>query len=173
LVKLSNDFLNISTTNDSQFLSKFIFQLAQIIPVSPSRLSIPSNFKFSSINSTRDSLTIPIIIGTERNGEIRSARVINDLDTLIKNRDISPIGMMNLTSGIDKEFGAQWSSNVIQEFSSLLLGLLAGVVAIIIIWYLVTRKQSDVTYSEKAKTWLWWMSIIGVFIQDLGQFVVQ
>ncbi|CAG8499673.1 4046_t:CDS:2, partial [Racocetra fulgida] len=117
LVKLSNDFLNTSTTNHSQFLSQFISQLAQIIPVSLSRLSISSNFKSSSINSTRDSLTIPIIIGTGRNSEIRSARVINDLDTLIKNRDISPIGMMNLTSGIDKEFGAQWSCEYLQKFS--------------------------------------------------------
>ncbi|CAG8480647.1 7728_t:CDS:2 [Cetraspora pellucida] len=30
-----------------------------------------------------------------------------------------------------------------------------------------------VTYSDKAKMWLWWMSIIGVFMQDLGQLIVQ
>ncbi|CAG8480663.1 7729_t:CDS:2, partial [Cetraspora pellucida] len=117
LIKLSNNFLNISTTNHSQFLSQLISQLAQITPISLSRLSISSNFKFTSTDSTQDGLIIPIIIGTEKNGEIRSARVISDLDTLIKNRDISPMGMMNLTSGIDEGFGAQWSCECLLKFS--------------------------------------------------------
>ncbi|RIB25711.1 hypothetical protein C2G38_2241218 [Gigaspora rosea] len=143
LLKLSNDLFNTLATNSSQLLPQFLSQLSQITPVSLSRLSFPSNLKFTSINSTQNDLRIPIIIGTERSGEMRSARVISDLDVLIRNHDISPIGIMNLTAGIDKDFGVQWNSNVFQEYKFLLLGLLLGVVAILIIWYLVTRKQSD------------------------------
>ncbi|CAG8635079.1 9001_t:CDS:1, partial [Dentiscutata erythropus] len=29
------------------------------------------------------------------------------------------------------------------------------------------------TYSETALMWLWWMSVLGVFMQDLGQLVIQ
>ncbi|CAG8608187.1 10227_t:CDS:2, partial [Scutellospora calospora] len=140
LLKLSNPVLNISTTiNQSQFFSQFLSQLAQITPVSLSRLSIPSNFKIPSNISIQGGLIIPILIGTETNGEVRSAKVISDLNTLVRNHDISPVGMMNLTAGIDKNYGVQW----------------------------------NFTYSETANLWLWWISFINVFIEDLGQLVVQ
>ncbi|CAG8694424.1 12301_t:CDS:2, partial [Gigaspora margarita] len=109
LLKLSNNLFNTLATNSPQLLPQFLSQLSQITPVSLSRLSFPSSFKFTSINSTQNGLRIPIIIGTERGGEMRSARVISDLNVLIRNRDISPIGIMNLTAGIDKDFGVQWN----------------------------------------------------------------
>ncbi|CAG8530479.1 23703_t:CDS:2, partial [Gigaspora rosea] len=29
------------------------------------------------------------------------------------------------------------------------------------------------TYSERAIIWLWWMNVLGIFMQDIGQFVIQ
>ena len=78
-------------------------QLAEIIPISDDRIIFNGYQKDSTV---LNQMLISIkILESKNNSVINASMIIDNLDTLIKNKEITSISKNNLTSMLDESYG--------------------------------------------------------------------
>jgi len=78
-------------------------QLAEIIPISDDRIIFNGYQKDSTV---LNQMLISIkILESNDNSVINASMIIDNLDTLIKNKEITSISKNNLTSMLDESYG--------------------------------------------------------------------
>ncbi|CAG8631472.1 2178_t:CDS:2, partial [Gigaspora rosea] len=100
-------FLSLNDSGKNEFFTGLINELLVIIPTEQGRLD--SSRLHQNDPSSTDKLLISLIVYKMKNGDKKNATAIqNDLDQLIKNRDVTGISLFgNKTSLLDKEYGFQ------------------------------------------------------------------
>ncbi|CAG8576978.1 12123_t:CDS:2, partial [Dentiscutata erythropus] len=92
----------------SGFFNQLLTELADVIPVDPSRLSSSNRFQEDYLAPTKQLLLSFNIEATRNQSQRNTLRVISDLNTLIINKQISPISnRYNLTFYLDDSYGCQ------------------------------------------------------------------
>ena len=100
-------FLKLSKSERSAFLSSLGNTLASIVPISPSRLSIFEKFRVESNNDKKQVLLLIQIGAATSDMELGVNSVIDDLNVLIMNKDITAVSRFPETMLLDEDFGAR------------------------------------------------------------------
>ncbi|CAG8574081.1 17486_t:CDS:10 [Funneliformis caledonium] len=102
-------FKNLSSYNQTIFLSQLRIDLANSIPVNINRLNVIKYEYDENQQPPKIILTLPIKSITNLN-ERNVDRIIKDLDLLIKYKEVTPISWFGTTNLIDSRFGFQRTS---------------------------------------------------------------
>ncbi|RIB17091.1 hypothetical protein C2G38_2089170 [Gigaspora rosea] len=137
-------FLSLNDSGKNEFFTGLINELLVIIPTEQGRLD--SSRLHQNDPSSTDKLLISLIVYKMKNGDKKNATAIqNDLDQLIKNRDVTGISLFgNKTSLLDKEYGFQPSTSILEFFQLHQLKIILLVVGIFLflILFIVAKIKS-------------------------------
>ena len=96
-------FENLSFKEKSSFSQILMHQLAEIIPIPDDRIIFNGYQKDSTV---LNQMFISIkILESKNNSVINASMIIDNLDTLIKKKEITSISKYNLTSMLDESYG--------------------------------------------------------------------
>ncbi|CAG8488832.1 7339_t:CDS:10 [Ambispora leptoticha] len=127
---------NHSERND--FYDFLLTALSIITPIDSSRLSPIYGFQFQTdAPSEQILLSVKILAGNA--SQITVKKAADNIDELIRNKDISTIGTMPPTSYLDDTYGFSISPNFWDKYKVQLIGVLLGFVVIVGI-YLFARR---------------------------------
>ncbi|CAG8658431.1 8874_t:CDS:2, partial [Cetraspora pellucida] len=101
----STFYVNLSSQEQSKFSTNFSKQLATIIPCDPARLSTTKKYQYDRSVSTNQILFRVYIGRPTTSSELNSARIIQDMDTLIRNKAVTLISKASNTFYLDSSFG--------------------------------------------------------------------
>ncbi|CAJ0880955.1 6464_t:CDS:2, partial [Entrophospora sp. SA101] len=145
-VEGTNLFNNLDSTNKSKFIKNLKNGLANLTPIDPTRL----NF----IKDQMDYTTLPPtlllsfgILKSNNSEEINVSQVIDNLNTLIKNKFITGISIHNHTKFIDENHGFTFTTAGLKSFSA--------------------------PFSPNSSSLIFWCSLLNFFIEDVPQFIIQ
>ena len=103
-------FNNLDKGGKDNFFNEILRELSEVIPIDIKRLSTSKRHR--SDPRVIDQIQFPITIKSANDTSERTVQqVINDLDTLVKNKGITPISFKRLTSYLDSTHGFQPTSN--------------------------------------------------------------
>ncbi|CAG8679954.1 3977_t:CDS:2, partial [Dentiscutata heterogama] len=113
----------------------------RIIPVKPERLSSNENSQTINGGTPSEQDLISLTISDPKNNIDRSVPlVIQDLDAMIRNIDITMISAGNVTKYLDKNYGFKVSPNIWQTYKLKLVGLFVAL-SIFVILFLGARQK--------------------------------
>ncbi|CAG8603618.1 7660_t:CDS:2 [Gigaspora margarita] len=132
--------LNSSGTN--KFFYDLQDEVSKILPVTPSRLSSNKHVQVDfSISPGRQIFLLLNIEQTRDKDERSVASLIRDLNTMIHNKDITPIGSGNIVKYLDDTYGFIPSSNLWDKYKLKLLGVF--VIACLLIFLFLMAQRRD------------------------------
>ncbi|KAF0395551.1 hypothetical protein F8M41_010214 [Gigaspora margarita] len=132
--------LNSSGTN--KFFYDLQDEVSKILPVIPSRLSSNKHVQVDfSISPGRQIFLLLNIEQTRDKDERSVASLIRDLNTMIHNKDITPIGSGNIVKYLDDTYGFIPSSNLWDKYKLKLLGVF--VIACLLIFLFLMAQRRD------------------------------
>ncbi|RIB21543.1 hypothetical protein C2G38_2034299 [Gigaspora rosea] len=132
--------LNSSGTN--KFFYDLQDEVSKILPVSPSRLSSNKHVQVDfSISPGRQIFLLLNIEQTRDKDERSVASLIRDLNTMIHNKDVTPIGSGNIVKYLDDTYGYVPSSNLWDKYKLKLLGVF--VIACLLIFLFLMAQRRD------------------------------
>ncbi|CAJ0833143.1 17533_t:CDS:2, partial [Entrophospora sp. SA101] len=141
-VEGTNLFNNLDSTNKSKFIKNLKNGLANLTPIDPTRL----NF----IKDQMDYTTLPPtlllsfgILKSNNSEEINVSQVIDNLNTLIKNKFITGISIHNHTKFIDENHGFTFTRNLFEEYKVYLIIIPIMIIIIIILILYSYKKYSE------------------------------
>ena len=96
-------FKNLSFEEKSIFSQNLTNQLAELVPIPDNRIIVGGHYQ---IDSTDFQILIPIkILESNNNSVIGVSIIVNTLDILIKNKEMTLISKNSLTSMLDESYG--------------------------------------------------------------------
>ncbi|CAG8630283.1 37035_t:CDS:2 [Gigaspora margarita] len=102
----STFYENLSSQDQIKFSTDFSRQLASIIPCDPERISTTKKYQYDRSVSTGQILFRVYIGRPTSSSEVSSARIIQDMDTLIRNKAVTQISKESNTLNLDPSFGS-------------------------------------------------------------------
>ncbi|CAG8464888.1 1208_t:CDS:10 [Cetraspora pellucida] len=129
----SRYFKNLSDSKRIQFATEMSQDLSSVIPCDIKRIATTSNYQFDDHNQVLLRIDIKNYVKNSTTERIPS-KVVEDLDTLIKNRDVTKVSREFSTSMLDPSFGSQTTQDLWDKYKSLLWGLLVlvGILSILV-----------------------------------------
>ncbi|CAG8679520.1 8676_t:CDS:2, partial [Funneliformis caledonium] len=144
LVRLTVDgtkvYDSLSSEDQDKFFNTLLIELADSIPVSPTRFH--SNKKIQPDNSLKDNpYFISIGIEETEDGNEKSVdSIIKILETMIKYKDQTPIGIGEVSKYLDASYGFNPKPDLWETYKYRLLGVFL-VVGLLIILFLFAQKR--------------------------------
>ncbi|KAG9295219.1 hypothetical protein G9A89_006200 [Geosiphon pyriformis] len=133
-------FERLNKEQKAEFFRQMLFEIAQSIPIEQSRLSTSQKYQLDS-NSQKRKLLFPLKISDTKNLKKPNAiQVTQDLNTLILNKEISPISIKSSTKFLDTTYGYQRTPNLWEEYKSPLIAWGCGILIITFIYFLARIK---------------------------------
>ncbi|CAG8553252.1 10983_t:CDS:2 [Acaulospora morrowiae] len=147
LIRLSKDatsfFIQLPNSNRSSFVDQLISQISLALPISSSRLSSSPSFQFET-NVKPDQLILPITVEETRNTSERGVtNILKCLDVLIRNKWITALAVLDKWEGVDESFGVEWIENEKINYKLATVGIALSILAVVVLWYFLTRKQKE------------------------------
>ncbi|CAG8439413.1 2067_t:CDS:2, partial [Dentiscutata heterogama] len=102
----STFYENLSSQDQSKFSIEFSRQLASIIPCDPERISTTKKYQYDRSVSIGQILFRVYIGRPTSSSEASSAKIIQDMDTLIRNKAVTQISKESNTFYLDSSFGS-------------------------------------------------------------------
>src|ERR1043165_5860886 len=103
-------FNNLNRDGKDNFFNEILRELSEVIPIDIKRLS--TSKRHQSDPRAMDQIRFPITIKSPNDPLERTVQqVINDLDTLVRNKGITPISFKGFTSYLDSTYGFQPTRN--------------------------------------------------------------
>ncbi|CAG8451886.1 4146_t:CDS:2 [Dentiscutata heterogama] len=197
-------FNNLSKSGRSDYLKNLAKELSHLVPIDPSNLVAVNQFQWDKdANNLQILLKFQILPGNDSVNDLTVLKVIETLDDLITNRDVTWISNSNLSSNLDSQYGfmhkiVPLGFNIIISFFLLIHELSQdtefyewfrtyhNVAAIstlcsgidINILTLITSKLANsplfkAPLSQSSKDWISRVSCTNFFIEDAPQLVIQ
>ncbi|CAG8620657.1 8348_t:CDS:2 [Dentiscutata erythropus] len=143
LLRLTLDGTTYYESQDSnKFFSDLQADISKILPVSTSRLSSNKHVQVDfSISPGRQMFLLLNIEQSRDKNERSVASLIRDLNTMIRNKDITPIGSGNTTKYLDDTYGFVPSSNLWDKYKLKLLGVFLVACLLIFLFLLAQRRD--------------------------------
>ncbi|RIB13097.1 hypothetical protein C2G38_2198809 [Gigaspora rosea] len=137
IVRLTHDgtdaYNSLSQPEKSKFLYSLLNELIKSIPTAPERLYLTNRMQYDpSISPSQYLLQIEILAPTNHY-QASVSQIINDMDSLIRNKDTSIISINNHTRYLDSSYGVAINVNFWDEIKFKLLELSIGCAILIII----------------------------------------
>ncbi|CAG8433374.1 8104_t:CDS:10 [Ambispora gerdemannii] len=131
-----------SKKDKEKFFSDLKLQLAKSIPVDPSRLSISSKCQYDPKSNGGKRTLFSIKITNEGTQTLRNTNIdiSNDLNTLIKYKNVSPISEYPLTKYLDDEYGFVENESLWEPFG---LFAIIGIVLLLVLFIFAYRVNSE------------------------------
>ena len=106
----TNFFNKLGKDDKDNFFNEILHELSDVIPIDIKRLS--TSKRHQSDPKVTNQILFPIIIESTKDPSERTVQqVIDDLDTLVKNKGITPISFKKFTSYLDSIYGFQPTRN--------------------------------------------------------------
>ncbi|CAJ0868224.1 10516_t:CDS:10, partial [Entrophospora sp. SA101] len=137
-VEGTNLFNNLNSTNKPEFIKNLKSELANLTPISPTRLNFIKDQTDYSTSPPTLLLSFEILKPNDNEDpqEINVSQAMDTLNTLIKNKFITVISSKNHTSFIDENYGFIFTRNLFEEYKIHLIIISVMIVIIImLIWY--------------------------------------
>ncbi|KAG9292372.1 hypothetical protein G9A89_015242 [Geosiphon pyriformis] len=112
LIRIQQDLWKFSTNVFEQILE----EIADVLPIEKSRLSSKKNYQFDSSAPQKQLLFQLHITATNDKNQLSVEKAIDDLNILIKNKDISPIGTKEWAKFLDEGYSFHPKRKFINEF---------------------------------------------------------
>jgi len=96
-------FSNLDKNGMNEFFDEILSELVAVIPLQPGRLTTSKKHQFDTANSSNVLLQFRVEAGNI--SEPSTKQVITDLDTMVKNKAITPLVTKPLASMLDETFG--------------------------------------------------------------------
>ncbi|CAG8522676.1 534_t:CDS:2, partial [Racocetra fulgida] len=184
---------SLNSSSKNEFFSDLQDEISKILPVSPSRLSSNKHVQVDlSINSGRHIFLLLNIKQTKDKNERSVASLIRDLNTMIRNKEITSIGLGNTVKYLDETYGFVPSpftiiikENTRPEFFSWfvrngnvtsIFTILAGtdIEALVILKSNLAGFASfQAPFSDKAQSKIFWGTCLNIFTEDIPQAIIQ
>ncbi|CAG8623968.1 1287_t:CDS:10 [Paraglomus occultum] len=139
----SQHFDSLNNDGKSAFFDDLTNALVDIIPVEPSRLTTSKLFQTTTVG-TDDLVLISYTIKKTTDQNQRSANdLANDLDTLVKYKSITPVGMNNSTKFLDETYGFQRTQNLWDKYKTRLLILFLALLVVLVLFILARIRNNE------------------------------
>ncbi|CAG8444835.1 12727_t:CDS:10 [Dentiscutata erythropus] len=182
----STFYENLSSQDQSKFSIEFSRQLASIIPCDPERISTTKKYQYDRSVSIGQILFRVYIGRPTSSSEANSAKIIQDMDTLIRNKAVTQISKESNTFYLDSSFGSfrareQSINNIFakwwQQYSktALVFILISGLDSDILNF--MASKVAGITAFSAPFLWktrkivCFWNLFI-LIIEDISQFII-
>ncbi|PKC03656.1 hypothetical protein RhiirA5_503297 [Rhizophagus irregularis] len=147
LVRLMGDasfnFKDLSDTQKSKFVQSLLSELAQCVPVPPSRLYTNTRFQWDpDVDSKQILLKFKILPGKNEQ-DLSAENIINSLDNMIKYKDISPISHSIHTAMLDSNYGFVLKKSVWDRYGFSLFAIGATLLLLGVLAMLSYKKDDD------------------------------
>ncbi|CAG8636833.1 3436_t:CDS:2 [Dentiscutata erythropus] len=125
-------FRQMNSSAKSAFFKSLKSELSQIIPVKPERLSSNENSQAISGGTPSEQALISLTISDSKNNTDRSVPlVIQDLNTMIGNIDVTLISAGNVTKYLDKNYGFKGQNIAILQLGLIVFDLVVHLLFVI------------------------------------------
>ncbi|CAG8702207.1 28686_t:CDS:10, partial [Dentiscutata erythropus] len=137
VVRLTHDgtiiYDSLSSSNKSLFLSDLQNEIIESIPTTSDRLHLTNRIQYDPSTSSSQYLLQIEVLAPNDNYQTPVYQIINDMDTLIREKDTSIMSMNNHTKYLDSSYGVTVNLNFWDEMKFKLLGVLSGFAVLSII----------------------------------------
>ncbi|CAI2186437.1 1608_t:CDS:10, partial [Funneliformis geosporum] len=177
----STFFNNLGKEDKEAFFNEILSELSEVIPIDIERLSTSKHHQPDP--KATNQIRFPITIESTKDPLDRTVQqVISDLDTLIKNKEVSPISFKKFASYLDSTYGFQPTPNLWESYKLKLIYVAIGVIILGAIYYMARLKNQkgqnfviikvtlmlvdlilDIAFvvtNGKDVSWLYWPSIL-------------
>ncbi|CAG8617731.1 14909_t:CDS:2, partial [Cetraspora pellucida] len=133
---------SLNSSGKSRFFSNLQDDISKALPVSPSRLSSNQHVQVDFSISPGRQIFLSFNIEQTRDKNERSvASIIRDLNTMVRNKDITPIGAGNTTKFLDETYGFVPSANLWDKYKLKLLGVFLIACLLITLFLMAQRRD--------------------------------
>ncbi|CAG8621603.1 756_t:CDS:2, partial [Cetraspora pellucida] len=137
-------FHQMNSSSKAAFFASLKSQLSQMIPVKLDRLSSSENSQVINSGTPSEQAVISITISEPKNNTERNVPlVIQDLNTMIQNSDITMISNGNATRYLDRGYGFIVSPNLFEKYKIKLVGLFVALCLFIVLFLGAQRKEPN------------------------------
>ncbi|CAG8693719.1 5806_t:CDS:2, partial [Ambispora leptoticha] len=136
-------FNGLSSSGKDEFFNELKRELILAIPIDESRISTSGKYQYDTSTPTKQIL-ISFEFASTRNLTQRNTKsLIDDLNTLVTQRDYSPISFYSLTSYLDKDYGCQAKPNLWDKYKTKLLILFLALLLILVLFMMARIRNNE------------------------------
>lgn len=139
----STFYENLSSQDQIKFSTDFSRQLASIIPCDPERISTTKKYQYDRSISTGQILFRVYIGRPTSSSEVSSARIIQDMDTLIRNKAVTQISKESNTLNLDPSFGSFRAPGLWVRYRWIILGTMIVFLILLFLFFLAKRRNKQ------------------------------
>ncbi|KAF0547902.1 hypothetical protein F8M41_000254 [Gigaspora margarita] len=155
IVRLTQDgtdaYNSLTQLGKSKFLNSLLNELIESIPTTPERLHLTNRMQYDPSKSPSQYLLQIEISAPTNHYQTSVSQIINDMNSLIINKDTSVISINNHTKYLDSSYGVALNVNFWDEIKFKLLELSIGCAVLIIIalmaHYIYPKGQSFMIFT--------------------------
>ncbi|CAG8538250.1 13914_t:CDS:2, partial [Racocetra persica] len=138
----STYYESLDSNGKNKFFASLQDDISKILPIAPSRLSSNQHVQVDFSISPGRQIFLSLNLEQTRDKNERSvASLIRDLNTMVHNKDITPIGLGNTTKYLDDTYGFLPSSNLWDKYKLKLLGVFLVACLLIALFLLAQRRD--------------------------------
>ncbi|CAG8441094.1 7681_t:CDS:10 [Ambispora gerdemannii] len=136
-------FEDLSANRKNKFFEDLQNELALIIPVDLSRLSTTKRYQYDP-STSKSQILLPLKFqSTHDLDQLSTYDITDSLDTLIRNKGITAMSNSDNAKYLDEDYGLNRRPNLWDEIKFILIGVLAGVIILVILYFLAKRKHKE------------------------------
>ncbi|CAG8559876.1 23856_t:CDS:2 [Dentiscutata erythropus] len=135
---------SLSESEKSIFLNSLLNELIESIPTTPGRLLLTNRIQYDPSTSPAQYLLQIEISGSSDLYQVSVPHIINDMESLIINKDTSIMSFNNHTKYLDSSYGVKININFWDEIKYKLLGASIGLLILILDILFIVKNGKDV-----------------------------
>ncbi|CAG8461302.1 7611_t:CDS:2 [Acaulospora colombiana] len=135
-------FDGLDDNGKSRFFSNLLTELSNILPVSLDRLSSNEKTQVDSSISPGTQILISLNIESTRDERERNVpAIVKDLNTMVVNKAVTPIGLNPTTRYLDDTYGFSPTVNLWEKYRMQLLIIFLTIVLLVVLFVLAQRRE--------------------------------
>ncbi|CAG8617167.1 5530_t:CDS:10 [Ambispora gerdemannii] len=147
LLRLTRDgskyFNELSSSERSEFFDELKRELVLAIPIDPSRISTIKKHQIDTSTPEHQILISYTFEKTREPNQRSTKSLINDLDILVRNKEISSISFYPLTNLLDKEYGSHATPNLWDKYKTRLLILFLALLLVLVLFMMARIRNNE------------------------------
>ncbi|CAG8545645.1 4738_t:CDS:2 [Funneliformis mosseae] len=135
-------FDQLSAEGQAQFFNNLVNEISTMLTIPPSRLKSSGRFQADITISPEKQYLISLdIIQTKDKSEKSVESIIKDLDTMILNKEVSPISLGKTTRYLDATYGLRTTQNLWNKYKTKIVMVFIALGTLIMLFLLAQRRE--------------------------------